>query len=233
MDHGLSRADAKRHLSLIIECIVENYAEYRDYNATTTQSDHGELLYVLLDFLRTKVSYERIQWNLRPVMMAHEVLVRRGCSGAAELWRRAMAERTADTADQQLKRLNDLQIQYAMRLSTVADRLSERFVRPLAIDRVRALVASAAEEGRKSEQSSAFALLEQETSELAQEPCGAGLDLPDWLEVLEEEVDRVTFAEHVGQHPTDAIENLPWKRLTWEEIQLQLTDWDAPPEVTK
>ena len=87
--------NCKRHLSLVIEAVVENYAEYRDYNATTTQSDRGELLYTLLDFLRVKVGYERIHWNLRPVMMAHEVLVRRGCHGAAELWRRAMAERTS------------------------------------------------------------------------------------------------------------------------------------------
>ena len=50
LDNGLSRSEAKKHLSLIIESIVENYGEYRDYNATTTQSDRGELLYTLLDF---------------------------------------------------------------------------------------------------------------------------------------------------------------------------------------
>ena len=145
LDHGLSRAAAKKHLSLMVEAVIENYAEYRDYNATTTQSDRGEMLYTLLDFLRVKVGYERIHWNLRPVMMAHEVLIRRGCDGAAEIWRRAMAERTSDVADQQLERLAKLQTQYGMRLPTIADRLSERFVRPLAIDRVRALVAPAAE----------------------------------------------------------------------------------------
>ncbi len=233
LDHGLSRAEAKRHLSLIIEAIVENYAEYRDYNATTTQSDRGEMLYALLDFLRVKVGYERIHWNLRPVMMAHEVLVRRGCSGAAELWRRAMAERTADASDQQLRRLTDLQTQYAMRLSTVADRLAERFVRPLAIDRVRALVAPAAEEARNGWPPAAFALLEQEAGELAQEPCGAGLDVPDWLEGLEEEVDHVTSGTRTWNPSADSLDNLPWVRLTWDEIQAQLTDWDTPPEVSK
>jgi hypothetical protein len=233
LDHGLSRAEAKRHLSLVIEAIVENYAEYRDYNATTTQSDRGEMLYTLLDFLRVKVGYERIHWNLRPVMMAHEVLVRRGANGAAELWRRAMAERTADAADQQLKRLGDLQTQYAMRLPTIADRLSERFVRPLAIDRVRALVGPSAEEARSGSPPAAFSLLEQEAGELAQEPCGAGLDLPDWLEGLEDEVDLVSAGARSWNPSTDAVNNLPWVRLTWDEIQSQLTDWDTPPEVSK
>ena len=78
-----------------------------------------------------------------------------------------------------------------MRLSSVADLLSERFVRPLVIDRVRALVEPAAAEARDGEPSVAFALLEQEAGELADEPSGAGFDLPDWLETLEAEVDRV------------------------------------------
>ncbi len=76
LDGRLSRPDARKHLSLIIEAVVENYAEYRDYNATTTQSDRGEMLHTLLDFLRLKAVYERIHWNLRPVLTVHEVLVR-------------------------------------------------------------------------------------------------------------------------------------------------------------
>jgi hypothetical protein len=231
LDNVLPRSEAKKHLSLIIEAVIENYAEYRDYNATTTQSDRGELLYTLLDFLRAKVGYERIHWNLRPVMMAHEVLVRRGANGAAELWRRAMAERTGDAAEEQLKRLADLQTQYAMRLPTVADRLAERFVRPLAIDRVRALVAPAVREINSPPPRTAFALLEQEAGELAQEPCGAGLDLPDWLEGLEEEVDRVTRFSQGWTANAELLDRLPWKRLKWEEIQSQLANWDSPPEV--
>jgi hypothetical protein len=233
LDHGLSRAEAKKHLSLVIEAIVENYAEYRDYNATTTQSDRGEILFALLDFLRVKVGYERIHWNLRPVMMAHEVLIRRGLSSAAELWRRAMAQRTSDVADQQLARLAKLQSQYGMRISGVADRLGERFVRPLIIDRVRSLVEPAAKEARHGEPSAAFALLEEEAGELADEPCGAGLDLPDWLETLAKEVDRVLDRSHGRDFEEELPVDIPWVRLSWEEIQTQLTDWDSPPEISK
>ena len=91
--------DAIKHLSLVIEAIVENYAEYRDYNSTTTQSDRGDLLYTLLDFLRLRVHYDRVAWHLKPVLAAHAVLVRRGRSAAAEIWRRALAERTGELAD--------------------------------------------------------------------------------------------------------------------------------------
>src|SRR6185436_5250031 len=65
----LDRQEAAELVGLIIEAIVENYGEYKDYNSTTTQSDRGEMLYTFLDFLRLKASYDRIAWNLGPVVM--------------------------------------------------------------------------------------------------------------------------------------------------------------------
>src|SRR5688500_14526007 len=163
---------------------------------------------MLLDFLRVKVAYERIHWNLRPAMMAHEVLVRSGRIGAADLWRQAMAERTGDTAEQHLRRLTQLQKKYGMRLPTIADRLSERFVRPLTIDRVKALVKPAVEQARSGAEPSAFAQLEAEAGELADEPSGAGLDLPDWLLALEEEVDRDTLPVASGDLASDLVHRM-------------------------
>ncbi len=211
---------------------MESYGEYRDYNATTTQSDRGEMLYTLLDFLRVKVGYERVHWNLRPAIMAHEVLVRRGCHGAAEIWRRAMAaahrrrgRSTTGAAGGTAK-----QIRHA-----IADHRRS----PLGAFRAAAGHRSGAGArrsfGRRSPARSApnaFALLEQEAGELAEEPCGAGLDLPDWLELLEDEVEKVTDSARGWDVSTanDALRDLPWRALDWDEIQSQLTDWDLPPE---
>ena len=55
-------------LTLALEAVAENYRVYRDYNTTTTQSDHGELLYTLIDFLRLRATYDRVAWNLKPVI---------------------------------------------------------------------------------------------------------------------------------------------------------------------
>ena len=226
LDGRLPRSQARKHLALVIEAIVENYAEYRDYNATTTQSDRGELLYTLLDFLRLKSVYDRIHWNLRPVTMVHEALVRQGREAAARLWCRSMAKETSATADQQLRRLAELQKKYGMRLSTVADRLGEHFIRPLAIDRVRALVRPAADEARRGLPPKAFEALEMEASELAQEPTGAGLDLPDWLTVLEEEIERTCGSSHREEAAINSLEQTPRVTMTWEEIQSQLAGWE-------
>jgi hypothetical protein len=226
LDGRLPRNQARKHLALVIEAVVENYAEYRDYNATTTQSDRGEQLYTLLDFLRVKAVYDRIHWNLRPVTMVHEVLVRRGHEVAARMWCRAMAKETSATADQQLRKLAELQKKYGMRLSTVADRLGEHFIRPLAIDRVRALVRPAAEEARRGLPPKSFAVLETESSELAQEPTGAGLDLPDWLAMLDDEIERCCGHAHREEAAIASLEQLPRVYLTWDEIQKQLTNWE-------
>ena len=79
----ISLKQATSRLRLVLESVAENHSEYRDWNSTTTQSDRGDYLYVLLEFLRIKAEYERIVWTLRPVSMAHRVLVRSGATEAA------------------------------------------------------------------------------------------------------------------------------------------------------
>jgi hypothetical protein len=212
-------------LQVIVEAVVENYAEFKDYNHTTTQSDRGELLHTFLDFLRLKASYERISWNLRPVVLAHDVLVRRGRAEAAELWRRALSERTADAAERHLKAVDELTRKHGMRLATVSDRMAERFVRPLAIARLRALVGPAIEEARQGRPPRSFEALEQECQEFTQSPVGAGLDVPDWLLALQQEA---LSAESASRNDGRALldqRRLPQAALTLEEVQRQIHGW--------
>ena len=222
LDREIPLATAAEQLTIALEAIVENYAEFKDFNSTTTQSDRGELLYVLLDFLRIKVSYERVVWHIKPVVLTHEILVRRGRVAAAELWRRSVAERTSQVADWHLKRLAELTKQYGVRLPTVADRLSERFVRTLDIDRVKALVRPAIEEARRGGPTPAFEALEQDLVEFTDRPSGAGLDMPAWLAALEHEIDLAGRCR--GQ--TGALEEIPspvpCTPLSWSDVQQQL-----------
>jgi hypothetical protein len=230
----ISRAEAVKHLSLVIEAVVENYSEYRDYNSTTTQSDRGDLLYTLLDFLRLRVHYDRVAWHLKPVITAHAVLVRRGCHSAAETWRRALAERTGELADTLQARGAELRKKYAMRLPTVTDRLGERFVRPLDIDRVRALIKPAMQalRGRSAASGAsadALLLLEREIDELTHEPTGVGLDVPAWLASLEQEVEsQLRLAEHPER--SDPL-RLPLEqvKLPCDEVHAQLAGWERYP----
>jgi hypothetical protein len=190
-------------------------------------------LYTLLDFLRLRVHYERVAWHLKPVLIAHSVLVRRGRSAAAETWRRALAERTGELADTLQSRCAELRKKYAMRLPTVTDRVAERFTRPLAIDRMRALVKPAMDEVRQNPADgptqSAFELLEQETQELTQEPTGVGLDAPAWLLSLEQEVDVQLRDARFSERSDASRLPLPQANLTVDEVTRQLTLWELHP----
>jgi hypothetical protein len=221
----LPRDAACEFLSIILESIIENYAEYRDYNSTTTQSDSGDQLYTLIDFLRLRSRYDRVCWNLRPVNLAHETLVRREQTYAAVLWRLAITERIQPEADRYLKQLKQLQRRYSIRLHSVADRLSERFTHPLTIDRLRALVGPAIHDASRNRPSAAFKALESEAAELTREPTGAGLETPMWLAALEDEAERV-LGHSTEDDSAALLPELPI-RLTYDDVRGQLAAWST------
>jgi hypothetical protein len=214
--------EAAEHLTVALEAIVENYGEYRDYNSMTTQSDSGELLYMLLDFLRLRTNYDRICWQLKPVVWAHEILVRQRHTKAAGMWRKELADQTCQEANKFLQKLTKLQTRYAMRMPTVADRLGERFTRPMVIDRIRALAEPAMREARESEDSPSFRLLQKEIARLTRQPTGVGLDVPAWLVALEDEVGSLSHRSPEKDHTRELDAMIPRKTLSLEETQQQL-----------
>ncbi len=239
LDGPLRREDAVRHLTVALEAVAENYAEYVDYNSTTTQSDRGEMLFTLLDYLRLRTSYDLIAWKLQPVVLAHEVLVRGGCDAAAESWREAVAERTAEIAEEHLERFARLNRKYGMLLPSIAERLEERFLRPLLVDQLCALVQPAMEELRlaagaapvaksaaaepsAAEHSAAFRRLQEGIAQFTHEISGAGFDLPAWLEALQQEVDRAQSQAPEDEDFPGPELPVPTVRLSREEVRRQV-----------
>ena len=222
LDHRIARKTAARALELILEIILESYAEYVDYNNTTTQSDRGELLYTFLDQLRVLGSYQRVAMNLLPVAAVHDELVRGNRIPAAEAWQRAVAEQSAPLADEHLRRFEELGREYGMRLRSIADRLAERFVRPLAVDRLRALVRPAVREQRAGTGSEAFERLREQIAPFAENLSGAGFEVPGWLSALEDEVDSIRDDPDADADLPDPLLNVEMRRLSWEEAVRQV-----------
>jgi len=217
--------EAIGHLETIIESILEHYPEYVDYNNTTTQSDKGEKLYMLLDFLRLLVSYDRVALNLRPVLLVHDELVRGGRLDAAEAWQQAIAAQAEDVADQHLRRFERLVRRYGMRLRSIAERIAERFTQPLVIDRLRALVGPAMSDDANVPREEAFAELCRQIKPLAENLAGAGIEVPAWLEALQAEVEQV----EAGVEGDDLLEphlNIPQRKLDWESAVAQVDGLD-------
>lgn len=221
----ISKNEVDHVMVMILEAIIENYTEYRDYNSTTTQSDRGDMLYVLLDFLRLQSRYNRVSWNLRPVILTHDVLTRKGHQEAARVWRREVTNRIGDRAEEFVKMLTELQRKHAMRMPTVADRIHERFIKPLIIDRIRAMVEPAMAEAKQDGEKAHFDILKSETDQLTSDPTGVGLDVPEWLEALEDEVDRLIIREMHDGDPPHIDELMPQAPIKYADLEQQVEDW--------
>lgn len=220
----LDRPRTARILEWILQAIIEHYEEYRDYNATTTQSDYGENLYIFLDFLRLKSHYERYAWRLRPLAITHEVLCRRNQDALAHRWREHVARHTAAQAEELLQRLSQLEQRHGIHLRTIRDRLEERFLFPFEVDQAVARVAPAAAAAAAGgdESHPDFRRLTQALAPLTARISGVGLDVPAWVRRLEEalrEARRLRIAPCFPTRPSTP---------DLDDLRQQLADWDRP-----
>jgi hypothetical protein len=227
LDRAIGRADAERHLQTVLLAIIENYEEYKDYNTTTPHSDYGENLHTLLDFLRLKAAYDRHAWQLRPLLLVHEVLVKHS-SAAAVLWQQQIENHTKAAADQFLQRLAALETQHGMRLRTIADRIRERFVQPLVLDRLAALIEPAYDAARQGSGDAHLQQLEEGLRGLLASPVGAGFDVPPWLRRLETELRRVQLRRTAIANLAENLLQVPRVVVPLEEVRRQLQDWPRP-----
>jgi hypothetical protein len=221
----LDRTKTAKAAEVVLQALVEHYDEYRDYNTTTTQSDYGENLYILLDFLRLKVRYDRFAWRMRPLALAHEVLCRRGQDELAAKWREFIAGKTKQLSDDLLSELAAREARYGIRLRTIRDRLEERFLLPLEIDRAAAQVAPAADAARAGdgEDNPAFRRLLAAVGPLGSTATGVGLDVPAWVRRLEE-----ALREAREPDADEAAVGPPPGGLDFGDLKRQLGDWDRP-----
>lgn len=215
-------------LEEVLECVAENFAEFVDYNRTTTQSDKGEKLFIFLDFLRTLSKYERISWNLKPVYWVHDALIR-AQKPAAELWKEKIKKQSSIQSRALLYQFQSLTRQYGVSLQGVYSRLQEQFVRPLEIAQMCGLVYDAISEVRKSgEHNPVFHELDGMAEKFAKAPSCVGFDLPDWLTELQDEVMRSRVdckEERRFQEPKEqSIEPVPFPIavMSFDEVEAQL-----------
>ncbi len=221
----IQRDEAERILHIIVQTLIENYDHLRDYNATTTQSDYGDNLYRLFDYLRLKARYDRAAWLLKPLALVHEVLARRD-GAAAALWRERVESITRDAADKYAKELAGLERAHGIRLATIRDRVGERFVHSLMLDRLCALIEPALDHARSTLGQDDVSPLEKELQPLATTPSGVGLDVPPWLVRLQNELERVRTSQSDLGNLAETMFQVPKAALAFEPLVQQLGDWE-------
>ncbi|MEX1097344.1 MAG: hypothetical protein WED34_14965 [Planctomycetales bacterium] len=225
---GIDREEAEQYLEMVYEVVVDKFDRFLEYNTTTTQSDYGEMFHSLLEFLRLEAEYDREAWNLVPVGLAHEQFAKLGRHQAARIWEHVLEIETRDMAERFLRDLGQLERRHAMRLPSISDHLQERFVKPLAVNRMLALVPeAAAEAGPDRATSGPFEALRGEIDRYLADTSGSGIDAPEWLRQLKRAVDRIDASPHEPLPPRSEIE-IPEQPLTLREIRDQLRNWRKP-----
>jgi hypothetical protein len=226
LDQQTPRAQAVRYLHWVIQAVVDNYEQYKDYNSSTAQSDYGQNLYVLLDFLRLKAGFERHAWQFRPLAQVHERLARKDQRAIAVRWQEAFSRGVHVFGTRHLEDLDRLEQAHGVRLRTIRDYMEEGLERPLVLDRSCALIGPAmAEAGQGG--GPAFALLEQQLQQHAAIPTGAGLDVPPWIRRLEQEVHRVQVSRSTLAALAEDLFTMPQKLLSLPEFRQLVEQWDA------
>jgi hypothetical protein len=150
------------------------------------------------------------------------------------IWEKLFAEKTGDKAERHLSQLHALEKTYGMRLPSISDRLNERFIKPLAVNRMLALVAPAMKDACEGQlPSTSFDMLRDEIEDYVQTTSGSGFDVPDWMRHLTQAVDREDRYMGGASYQAETEFRLPRVLLSQRQIRQQLRTWDEPSSKKK
>ena len=99
----------------------------------------------------------------------------------------------------------------------------------MAMDRTSALVPPAMQRTDLDGANSAFESLCKQAERLAARPTGVGLETPDWIVALEDELEKVTNEVRIGPETLRPCGGRP-RHLTLADVEEQLRDWSLGDE---
>ena len=211
-------------MEFVYESVVDNFDMFLEYNTTTTQSDYGNRLYCLLDFLRVKSLYDRFEWNHLPYHFVHEVMTRIDVADMASVVEDELSEKTQEAAESLVEELQDLETTYGVRLPTLHDLIGDRLTGPLQVNRMTARVARCTPElpdVAEDEAEESFQMLRDEIADYMEGRLGSGIDTPEWMNNLGREQSQV-HDQLAGIEPS-VLEATDFKQLTQKNLDRQLS----------
>jgi hypothetical protein len=220
----LDMEEAAEITEFVVECLIDNFDRFMEYNTTTTYSDYGSRLYCLLDFLQMEAMYDRFEWEYVPWQLMHEVLVRQSETDVAEAVVAEVSKQTAETAAGMCETLRELEVEYGVKLPSLHDHVNEQIVGLLEQNAIAALVPKAipGAAGRAvAETDGIFQTLRARISAFMKTRHGSGIEPPEWMQRLVVELDQVQEV-----HPGNLNSTLSYgegKAIPMKELDAQLT----------
>ena len=224
-ERRIDREHAIDIMEFVYESVVDNFDVFLEYNTTTTQSDYGNRLYCLMDFLRVKSLYDRFEWNHLPYHFVHEMMTRIEVADMAALVEEELTDETREMAESLVEELQELEVTYGVRLPTLHDLIGDRLIGPLQVNRMTARVARCNPElpdvsDEDAEQN--FQQLRDEIATYMEGRQGSGIDTPEWMNSLGQEQSRV-HDQLAGIEPS-VLDAAEFKRLTQRDLDRQLSE---------
>ena len=217
--------DAVEILELIYGSVVDKFDRFLEYNTTTTQSDYGDKFYVLLDFLRVEAVYDRDAWERIPDSIVHRSLAMAGKQNALALLEESFEEDSREEANRHVESLRKLEQEYGVHLPGVADRINERFTKPLAVNRMLALIKPTMRPKIDDQVArEKFELLQSEIETYMEDTAGSAIDIPQWLQDVGREVNRLEAPSDYIRPPELEL-RLPILISQESDIREQLDVW--------
>jgi len=224
-DGTLDIDDAAGMLELIYGSVVDKFDRFLEYNTTTTQSDYGNKFHVLLDFLRVEADYDRDAWDRIPESIVHRALAMSDRPGLLRMLEERFEAESRKQADRHVAALQELERKYGVHLPGISDRLNERLVKPLAVNRMLALVEPALRTAHSdAECTERFGQLRSEIESYMLDQAGSAIDIPQWLQDVEREVNRLEMpADYI--RPPELDTQMPIAKVAESDIVQQLAVW--------
>ena len=221
----INREHAVDIMEFVYESVVDNFDVFLEYNTTTTQSDYGNRLYCLLDFLRVKLLYDRFEWNHLPYHFVHEIMTRIEVADMAALIEEELIDETRETAESLMEELQELEVTYGVRLPALHDLIGDRLVGPLKVNRMTARVARCNPElpdVTNEQATESFRQLRDEIAVYMDGRMGSGIETPEWMNSLGREQSRV-HDQLAGIEPS-VLDETDFQRVTQSDLDQQLTE---------
>jgi hypothetical protein len=217
--------DAAGMLEIIYGSVVDKFDRFLEYNTTTTQSDYGSKFHVLLDFLRVEADYDRDAWDRIPEGIVHRALAMSNRPELLQMLEDRLEVESRKQADRHVAALQQLEKKYGVHLPGISDRLNERLVKPLAVNRMLALVEPALRSATSGDEcGERFTQLRAEIESYMHDQAGSAIDIPQWLQDVEREVNRLEMpADYI--RPPELDTHMPVARVAEADIAQQLEVW--------
>ena len=185
---------------------------------------------MFLDFLRVLSHYDRVAWNIQPIVLAHEVLIREGEMEAGELWRKEVGKRTV-----RRRRQPATALPAACRRSTgssfpassrgwasgSSNRWPSNDCVPCSNRRPTKL--------KIAGPGPAFASLDKEVQGWLSRSLGVGFEVPEWIQTLEDEIDRIVSHAPMPQGRLEPYPDVPQVAVAWDSLADEIRDSGIMP----